>query len=603
MSHHIQGIPVTDTQCYQCHWEANSDGTVNLTYHDMRVSGAPVNLVIQGALARPTIYNEGTTGITYTANNTRTEIAKINSHCLSCHNTANDTYVPFGDGKTPKQYAWDGKSVDERYSDATTTRWGKYNPATYPRVTPKYNQTKAYSAHGRADLNQRGWNTTETWPDTSGNAATSRVLCYDCHNSHGSSVTGTTTSYASATNNGGLLKDTKASRSGYAMNYKPAAGGSAATKDAYNPGAGLCFNCHENTNTTSMPWTYNNTFGASQDIRGYFDTPYFSAPGAGALNFGSSQRYAYKSGTNKGGHFGKSSNMSTTPTKPINGLCTPCHDPHGVSTTIASRNYALPLLKGTWMTSPYKEDVAPATTNEKRGGGDQPSPENPNPYAGGSNPLYHLDQNTFGPETYPPQGVGVRPGSSGTTSIKWDFANNTRVAESPALFGGLCLNCHTQASIAPNAAGAAPAWKSMARIHNSVKGWGSTGTGNANNAAHSYACAKCHTVHNSKIPRLMVTNCLNYSHRGQAVGPVAAPAKFSARSNHGQGGGGGFASGGGGIRDSRAPDGDQDAGFLGAWFFGSTASPTGYRTCHDVGTAGGTAGYPANQLWNTITPW
>lgn len=266
-------------------------------------------------------------------------------------------------------------------------------------------------------------------------------------------------------------------------------------------------------------------------------------------------------------------------------------------------SFAVPLLKNTWLTSHYLEDSPPATTTEKRGGGDQPSPSTPNPYAGGSNPNYHLDQNTFGQETYPAQGNSSRAGSAGTTSIKWNFADtSSRVTETTAQFAGLCLGCHTQASIAPNAASAAPAWKSMARIHNTVKGWGSTGTGNAGNAAHSFTCSKCHTVHNYRLPRLMVTNCLNYDHRGQVAGPAAAPAKRTAVSNHGQGGGGGFPSGGGGVRDSRAPSGTQDAGFLGAWFFGSNATPTGYRTCHDVSTAGGTT-YPSSHLWNTKTPW
>ncbi|MBT0666658.1 CxxxxCH/CxxCH domain-containing protein, partial [Geobacter pelophilus] len=33
-SHHIQGRPVTTADCYQCHWEANSDGSINSSYHD-----------------------------------------------------------------------------------------------------------------------------------------------------------------------------------------------------------------------------------------------------------------------------------------------------------------------------------------------------------------------------------------------------------------------------------------------------------------------------------------------------------------------------------------------------------------------------------------
>ena len=79
-SHHIQGA-ITDAQCYQCHWEANSDGSINPAYHSgSAASGAPVDLVVYGAGARPASYNtvNSATAIQYTANGTRTEIQKLN---------------------------------------------------------------------------------------------------------------------------------------------------------------------------------------------------------------------------------------------------------------------------------------------------------------------------------------------------------------------------------------------------------------------------------------------------------------------------------------------------------------------------------------------
>ena len=158
-SHHIQGVALSTQKCYQCHWEANSDGTINATYHmgGASISGAPVQLVIYGSGARPTTYTVGTTAVAYTAAlGTRTELAKINQVCLGCHSAKNSATQPFGDGKTPQQYSWDGKSVDERYSQTGTTPWGKYSGAN---VTPKNTQTKAFSAHGNAAQNQRGWNT------------------------------------------------------------------------------------------------------------------------------------------------------------------------------------------------------------------------------------------------------------------------------------------------------------------------------------------------------------------------------------------------------------------------------------------------------------
>ena len=354
-SHHIQGVIVTSSQCYQCHWEANSDGSINATYHEgynpdtkSSTPGAKVDLIIYGTGTRPTTYTVGTTSIQYMANGTRSEIRKINIHCLGCHSAQNNAAVPFGDGKTPKQYAWDSKSIDERYSQTGTTTWGKYSGGN---ITPKSTQTKAYSAHGNAVNNQGGWDLSETWPNTRNGSEI--VACFDCHNSHGSTVSGTTTSYTSATTNGGILKDTVAGTGGYSITYKPQAGGSTANKNVYNAGAGLCFDCHLTAASGTTPWGYNSTFGSTQAIMGYTDTPYFG-PGTA----GPKQRFSYKATPHSGGHFGASSTLSSTPTHTINGLCTPCHDPHGVSPTLgANMQYSVPLLKGTWLTSLYREDI------------------------------------------------------------------------------------------------------------------------------------------------------------------------------------------------------------------------------------------------------
>ena len=102
---------------------------------------------------------------------------------------------------------------------------------------------------------------------------------------------------------------------------------------------------------------------------------------------GPEQRYPYKkkNGIN-GGHFGASMAMTSTPTATIGGLCTPCHDPHGVSPTLgANQQYAVPLLKGTWLTSPYKEDVAPRNDVSGTIRTDY----------GFEGVPYHIDQNTF----------------------------------------------------------------------------------------------------------------------------------------------------------------------------------------------------------------
>lgn len=692
-SHHIQGTALEGTHCYQCHWEADETGLIT-SYHESDVSGSPVNLVLYGAGVRPTTYTEGTTAIQYIAEGTRFEIKKLNTHCLSCHSDQNNDTVPFGDGKTPKEYAWDNTSIDARYSQTGTTAWVRYggdadvpiinesfeeikdaendgydefikgkkssgstldpdytpipspvppgagsqclksailvdqgkqayairdfgleiaktitsfylnvetaqeftggsgkkiallenrkgtnvivfrlndnagelqfnlkifndgdwrdyyypdtgsislntwykidiaydnindawewkvNGETQPdtiynntltgthrkgiqiwkigflgtgvsltgtiyfdlisveghnngNFTPKNTQTKAYSSHGNATANQGGWDLNETWPNT--REGSEDIACFDCHNSHGSHVEGTTTSYTSATTNGGILKDTESGKGGYTIGYKPQAGGSSEDKNAYNAGAGLCFDCHMNANSGTTPWGYQSTFGATQAIMGYRDTPYF-----GTDTSNPQQRFPYKALTLsgvprvRGGHFGASSTLSSTPTETIGGLCTPCHDPHGISTTL-EQEYAIPLLKGTWLTSFYKEDRAPANNIAGTIRTDK----------GKEGIQYYIDQNTLGPDI---GGEGIH------------------IKETDTQFAGLCLKCHPKESLTDGADGGT--WKSIDRIHESVKGWGA-------NVKHNYPCSKCHAPHNARLPRLMVTNCLDRRLKGR----------------------------------------------------------------------------------------
>ncbi|MBC8019328.1 MAG: hypothetical protein H7X83_12530, partial [Verrucomicrobia bacterium] len=179
----------------------------------------------------------------------------------------------------------------------------------------------------------------------------------------------------------------------------------------------------------------------------------------------------------------------------------------------------------------------------------------------------------------------------------------------------LCIQCHTQASLAPKAGQAVvpDAWKSTSRIHGAVKGWATTAVAsdkNYNNTVHSFTCSKCHTPHNAKLPRLMVSNCLNYDHRGRVAtgGTVAATASIDNASGLATTPGAGHANitGEQGSGKGRFPAGgtlvtnngkQQNPG---KWFFGLNG--TAFFTCHE-GANGNAAAYPANQLWNTKTPW
>jgi cytochrome c7-like protein len=621
-SHHIQGVAVTDKKmCYVCHNEADVNGAK--TGDHLGANGGSVDLALWSAGARTATY------IRYTANSAnRSQAVKLTQFCLGCHSAAaaaSQPFAAFGDTRTPIAYAWDGRSVEERYSQTTTTVWSNYSTNN---TNKKRGTTKALSAHGNAANNDQGYSATVGTDgritDTTGNV---NVVCFDCHNSHGSAVAGVTSNYSSATgrNKGGILKQVTAGLGGYAATYQPAASsvtyksGSVAT---FNPGADLCFDCHNNrTASTTMPWGYNSTYGASQPILGYMDTPYF-----GNYTMASAKRTAYKLGGTvgsandrrkpMGGHYGTSvsgDSVSARAAGKINGLCTPCHDPHGVTKNtalVANGTKAVPLLKGTWVTSPYLEDKADIAV--ARGGGSKFAY-----IAGGANiPGYHIDQNTLLQQPAPNKGPAA-------TSLKSDqrrqafrnFSNaglKLHTEKTVTEFAGLCNNCHNQLALTGSATKlAAPAtWKTKERIHQAVAGNAATTGSNTNNVIHAYTCSKCHTPHVSRLPRLMVTNCLNVNHKGQVVtgGSVSATAG-STTANSGQilqstvssGKGAGRFPGGGGRYNGSASSAQNP----GPWWFQTTV-PTAASygsNCHNAANAGGTTYNPTNQQWNNRTPW
>ncbi len=634
-SHHVQGVDVTNKHCYACHWEATSEGLIDVRYHTgynyktySSVKNDYVDLVVWSPGQRPTEYRQYST-VTGRATVTsfmaanigtageRTEVGKISNHCLSCHSDQNNYSKPFDDFRTPRQYAWDYQSVGSRYAQpGATTAWGKYNSTTYANANKKDTISKAFSAHGNAVSNQGGWSSTTGYDGaitlSRGAAGTQNVQCFDCHNSHGSKVVGTTTSYTTfnGTNNGGNLKETKQNIGGYTFDYKASANTSGV--NPYGAGAGQCFDCHNSatSGTTTpngkTPWGYTSTFGATAPIMGYKDTTRFGqgtkastaryserdimktivgghlkasepagalphlAKESGSVSGGSSNTLTDSSkswvadkwknlyvlmtgGVNVGQLRKIASNTADTVTlvdpfsavvaasdgyqivpysSQVNGLCTPCHDPHGVSRTLGdNQQYAVPLLKGSWLTSPYKEDSPEITGNGNRDVVSQP------------NLRWRTDRTTF---------------------------NGAKINETDQQFATLCLNCHPKLNLTDGINKNTP-FKSVDRIHESVKGWGS-------NAEHAYTCSKCHQPHNSGLPRLMQTDCLAYKHRGG----VAAGGRPDVKTT-------------GGFRFMRY--GTFPSGYL------ATPIQYNFTNCHGGTTENGTSSWPDNQIWNNVTPW
>lgn len=517
-SHHVQGIKLTSVHCYACHWEAAADGGINKKYHQKKRD--KIDLVIWRDGIRPEQYSAGKSAVVFAptaiaTKNERKEIAKISLHCLGCHSDCSNDISPFGDGKTPRQYAWDRQSIASRYTNKGTASWGKYSAATTNR---KSSVTKAFSAHGNAGANQGGWSPADGYdeaiPTTRGGTAAKNIECFDCHNSHGSTVAGITSGYQSFDGNrsGGLLKDTSVGKSGYKSLYTPSGNSDPAANNPYSSGAGLCFDCHETLSPGSTPWGYRTTFGAKEPILGYKDTLRF-----GNGSKGSTARYSDRqsranivSSHLKAGRF-----LSYSVHGRIDGLCTPCHDPHGVSRTLEDRMpYALPLLKGTWLTSPYREDGPPASAPGKPDSSQETGEASRSiAWQKGDYSFTNREANA----NFGVAGGGAPREPMSRAGMKYNVDRNTfgatgRITEDDASFAGLCLHCHKKEQLSGD--------NRIGRVHRSVKGWGS-------NKEHSFPCSKCHQAHNSGLPRLMQTNCFEIGPPGlrDNSGIAWAPAK------------------------------------------------------------------------------
>ncbi len=675
-SHHIQGGEVlTKASCYKCHWEADINGDEDPAYHS-KTSGKGVSLVVwKGSATRPTVASAATL-VSYTANGSRRQILKLNDVCLGCHDSTVRATPPFGTFATD-QYSPEPRmtpvlsktSILSRYSSTRTVPWSNYSFTNSSGQVSQYgtntkkNVTKALSGHGNAIKNQfPSWNSTTGGSgedevsgvnvDIAASQTLSKyrnVLCYDCHNSHGSAAVGVTSSYSSATGRykGGLLKTTTNGQGGYTNTYTPTArtiaykSYSTLTTHAatFNAGASICNDCH-NTDTRKVtyaggrPWSILTTYSSTKPIVGYWSTPYFDN-----YTFNSVKRTTYKMGgapgTIKdqrkpmGGHYGSSANLGNysgvSHSQNINGLCTPCHDPHGVSSamSVVNRGKSVPMLKGTWVTSPYREDKA--TPVVKRGGGSN--------FTGmpamGAMPGYNIDQNSLINLAAPTAGGAAQtttksnqrkqaftvfPGAAGNALALHTEKDPDPAVNAAANFAGLCVGCHQKATLTNSTvAPAASNWMSKERVHQSVAGWAATSGVNLNGTVHAYTCSKCHAPHVSRLPRLMITNCLDVRHTKQSVsgGAISATTVGTPGFTYGNNnqsfatsgrGAGRFPSGG--SRYSGTPGSAQNNG---PWYF-QTVQPAGVTypsNCHNgVNAGGGATTYAPNlQIWNKKTRW
>lgn len=245
-------------------------------------------------------------------------------------------------------------------------------------------------------------------------------------------------------------------------------------------------------------------------------------------------------------------------------VCSYCHDVHDLNRATGDATSGAPYLRGSWRPSGYREDGAPqngqswstgtsvyhagttTTTTVPR------SSNAENGYGG-----YQIDQNNGNPNasySYATNDglcnlchtqVSIQTAWAGHKNAVKGFANDTTVPDrnifSNAVTGRSTLNNRFNPGMAyqgvtnyytktwmggfRETASGAGQGLTQPKVDGQSYGyqaanflWGTQGTGltniditgsSVNADYHSFSCSKCHTPHASRLPRLMITNCLD----------------------------------------------------------------------------------------------
>ncbi|MEK6248582.1 MAG: hypothetical protein N2C12_10415, partial [Planctomycetales bacterium] len=455
--------------------------------------------------------------------------------------------------------------------------------------------------------------------------------CGDCHTSHGTAGT------VLIPNNPTVgINYNSAGHGGISLGSTVATGVTEAE---------ICWNCHDRVDVGVSEWGDNtDTNGAGSNfnfgtvnpgagIGWYADT----TPGSEVGASWTSANFGYKTSAIQSTH-----SVDGTATKPgldpvANIRCSYCHDVHDLNTLVTDTSSGKPYLRGSWMGNPYREDGSPqnGTNYGQYEWGNVPRGSVLNNEYGG----YQIDQNNGNPTSgwTPTDSAGLctichgsdvdvmnkfnvdESGSAETTAQSW-VGNN---GHSNAVIGGTGsnrVNIFYTSDRAPNGVDTEGAKPDMGyRNHGSSVGYGFRGTdgrsfvhlpgmdgSQASNSSrpyggnyyewgatvdegttdvqyHKFSCSKCHNPHSSRLPRLLITNCLDTNHNTWDENAGDGGPSIANENNNKVA-----------LGASTAPD---------SW--GRTwSNTTSAQNCHRLAGDNRATAVPGfGAGWNNVTPW
>jgi hypothetical protein len=394
-----------------------------------------------------TIYLRNTdTGaaLMYKQDNSASMRSVANTFCLSCHDANGASYTADGFVAIPTRPFSDCAVVPNIAQFWVSTTANSHN---YPRPTDNANtvpvRVKARSPHGFP-----GTNVLKNDAQTKYTNA-NPVSCLECHPSHGGNI------LAPRKSRGGPLTDGRMDN---------------AMIEVAEPQ--LCWNCHD-----------------AAGVQDYWGDTTTGGHWSGTLK----NAFAYKQRNIASFHSVNDNTQGIA--------CSICHNPHGASNWTTPTSYWSPMLRGTWMTSPYIEDrtgwlstatnttVANMSKLTQSRFGPRGSSDNAYNYpatighgypnsTGTGQDGYYIDENTFG--------------VSGAITQAWqdNLVKSRHITETDTSFAGLCAICHTDATW--TGTGGLTSMRGYlvsglttptqgrtgwgAAIHHTVKGWANTTT-------------------------------------------------------------------------------------------------------------------------------